>query len=164
MTLCVQMCILNLEAVYKYELFVSKELSSRKVMGDAGECYASWEAERTTCEIASHVVHEGSRQQVFWKDFLFSSKAIHPRKKTAETFDPTVLRRMRVGSPLKHSSIQGCSIYIKTQILKMTTEYENCFSSNGESKTICCNCLRMQSARDSVLRLTINPLSLRGQT
>ena len=31
MTLCVQMCILNLEAVYKYELFVSKELSSRRL-------------------------------------------------------------------------------------------------------------------------------------
>lgn len=26
----------------------------------------------------------------------------------------------------------------------MTTEHENCFSSNGESKTICCNCLRTQ--------------------
>ena len=95
----------------------------------------------------------------FWKDFLFSPKVNHPWKKTAETFNPTVLGRMRVGSPLKHSSIQGCSIYIKTRDLK-----KNCFSSNGESKTICFNCLRMQSAWGPALCLTINPLSLRGQT
>ena len=88
MTLCVQMCILNLEAVYKYELFVSKELSSRKVTGDAGECYASWEAERTTCEIASHVVHEGSRQQVFGKTSFSPQKRFIQERKQQKLLIP----------------------------------------------------------------------------
>ena len=144
---------------------VFKELSSRKVMGDGGEYDASWwsshrkpGAERTTVKSHHTLLMKAHNSRFLGRlPFLPQSK-----KKTAETFNPTALRQWESGISFKTFFHSRCSICIKTQILKMTTEYENCFSSNGESKTICFSCLRMQSARGPALRLKINPLSLKG--
>lgn len=133
-------------------------------MGDAGECYASWEAERTTCEIASHIVHEASRQQVFGKTSFSLLKSDSSKKENSRNFwIPLSPGLTRVGSPFKTFFHSRMFHLHQNTDLKNDYRIRNCFSSNGESKTICCNCLRTQSARLSA-RLTINPLSLRGQT
>lgn len=122
-------------------------------MGDAGECCASWEEfERTTCEIASHIVHEASRQQVLERlPFLLKNDS-SKRKKTAETFDPTVMVNEDWISFKTFFHSRMFHLHQNTD-LKNDYRTRKLFLLKWGIKTICCNCLRTQSARDSVLRL-----------